>query len=371
MNVVRLPRVVIDANLIVERDWFLAGGAAAALLAASRRGRVRMVVPEVVVLEAVAAHATQERRAAREFRKAIARLHKLRTPLRYEPERHDTEPFMRRTYESWLRERLDQHRVEVASVPEVSEQLVRRAIQRRRPFDAEGKTGFRDALIWETVLAEASEYALTVFATNDGDFGKGDTLHVDLLADLVARNIDEGAIRRVISLGDAVRIALEPASEVIENVREKLADPEWSDPVFRALSESVSRLWTIEDEVSRVSERVLVEDAFAPVAILDEELEDLDLTGCASIVDAYASDEDTVFVVQLRVPAEAAYRIRFTAGSLDYTGYVPEDVDIGPGDYAEVTRVLEVCALFDARYDTRDGTLRDVVLFGVADRAAA
>src|SRR3954454_947193 len=158
MPVRRLPRVVIDANLIIRRDWFLSGGAAEALLAASRRSRILMVVPEVVLLEVVAAHEAHEKKAVREVRKAVAELHKLRAPLGYETQRLEIETFMRRRFEPWLRELLERHRVNVAPIPEISRQLVHRAIQRRRPFDAEGKTGFRDALIWETVLAGAPDH---------------------------------------------------------------------------------------------------------------------------------------------------------------------------------------------------------------------
>lgn len=39
-------RVIIDANLVIERDWHLRGGAAQALLAASKRRHVPVSIPE-------------------------------------------------------------------------------------------------------------------------------------------------------------------------------------------------------------------------------------------------------------------------------------------------------------------------------------
>jgi hypothetical protein len=48
------------------------------------------------------------------------------------------------------------------------------------PFDSEGRTGYQDALIWETVLEHAEHEEDVVLLSNDNDFGPKDGLHENL-----------------------------------------------------------------------------------------------------------------------------------------------------------------------------------------------
>jgi hypothetical protein len=69
-------------------------------------------------------------------------------------------------------------------------QVVARALARRRPFDPRGRGGYRDTLIWESVLELARQggVAHVVLVTrNHKDFAAGDGSgwHADLRADLV------------------------------------------------------------------------------------------------------------------------------------------------------------------------------------------
>jgi predicted nucleic acid-binding protein len=67
--------VVLDSNVIIEKDWHLTSPAALALLEASSRGGVGLVVPEIVVREVTAKH--REREAA-----TLAKLENARSALR-------------------------------------------------------------------------------------------------------------------------------------------------------------------------------------------------------------------------------------------------------------------------------------------------
>jgi len=75
--------------------------------------------------------------------------------------------------------------------PDVSHRdVTARALARRRPFDSLGHEGYRDALIWESVLAFARTLArerVVLVSRNSKDFADaaGD-LHADLRRDVAA-----------------------------------------------------------------------------------------------------------------------------------------------------------------------------------------
>jgi hypothetical protein len=71
-----------------------------------------------------------------------------------------------------IRNRANDAGIEILPIPDVThEKLVDRAIRGQRPFSPDGKEGYRDALIWETVKYHANEFEIA-FITNDTDFGK-------------------------------------------------------------------------------------------------------------------------------------------------------------------------------------------------------
>lgn len=75
--------------------------------------------------------------------------------------------------------------------------IVQRALQRKKPFKADGSTGYRDYLVWLTCLEVARSYSneeIHFITGNTRDFADPndrEKLHPDLLADLVERNIPE------------------------------------------------------------------------------------------------------------------------------------------------------------------------------------
>lgn len=72
--------------------------------------------------------------------------------------------------------------------------LVRRAVLRRRPFNEKG-SGFRDALLWESLLSllDSVNDRVLLLATDKDFVGKDDRLHTDLMADLRGRGHHESS----------------------------------------------------------------------------------------------------------------------------------------------------------------------------------
>lgn len=124
---------------------------------------------------------------------------------------------------------LKRDNVAAAPVPDVAAtEILKRDLARRRPFmEVEVKqklasVGFRDTLIWETVLAVlelADDYEKVLFVTADKGFLSDDSksLHQDLLNDLDERDIDRnrtGSVKNVPNAIAEVKAAVATAALV-------------------------------------------------------------------------------------------------------------------------------------------------------------
>ena len=90
----------------------------------------------------------------------------------------------------------------IAPYPEVShKELVAQAVTRRRPFDSQG-SGYRDALIWHSIIDLLNKYnRKIVFVTDDKDFrDRNRKLHPQLRKDLTDRGHDKSDVILVTSL---------------------------------------------------------------------------------------------------------------------------------------------------------------------------
>ncbi len=110
-------------------------------------------------------------------------------------------------WEAWMRGHLPKLGVQVLPIPELPHAIVlQRDLKRRKPFDEDGK-GYRDTLIWESVLAaaERSSAQVVFVSRNHKDFAqKNGQLHPDLVADLVARGMPEDRVVYANGLKDVV-----------------------------------------------------------------------------------------------------------------------------------------------------------------------
>ncbi len=118
------------------------------------------------------------------------------------------------------------------------EVIVQRALQRKKPFKADGSTGYRDYLVWATCLDVAKRYAnedIHFISTNTRDFAdprdKG-KLHPDLLADLAERNISENRFYYWNSLKSFVDTYAKQKSDIIEANKMLIAEIEKNEIGF-------------------------------------------------------------------------------------------------------------------------------------------
>ncbi|WP_410646524.1 PIN domain-containing protein [Amycolatopsis sp. cmx-4-54] len=173
----QLITVVIDSNAIWN-DWALDRSAWGTLQLFVEHGLLRVCVPEVVVQEVARGYKRETNDLVVGLNTLklwkLNKLLDLNVPSTIKEFKASVEPRID-AYERVLRARLGERQVTIVPVPQVDQQtLLTRALENRKPFDGEGKNGYRDALIWHTVLdvcRGTSGAAKVVFITeNTSDF---------------------------------------------------------------------------------------------------------------------------------------------------------------------------------------------------------
>jgi len=156
-------------------------------LAGARRDDIVLTVPELVVRETVNKHREALTEAYAKVSQGLAALERAGAkPPRMDPIDSDV---LVQVFSEQLERLLDEAGVERLPIPSTGhEPVVERALRRRMPFNAKGH-GYRDALIWETIIAlvRQSETGEVVLLTNNtADFADRSTgvLARDLQDDL-------------------------------------------------------------------------------------------------------------------------------------------------------------------------------------------
>jgi hypothetical protein len=141
-----VPWIVLDATVFGGNDRYLESAAGRLLRDESAAGRMRIAVPEVVLIESEANH----RRAVQAAREKLVAAHEALRDLDT-PQGRDLRPWRLR-YREELEHVLRYAGGEILPIPAVGHlRLLEKAATRRRPFDARG-VGYREALVWESVL---------------------------------------------------------------------------------------------------------------------------------------------------------------------------------------------------------------------------
>ena len=156
--------LVVDTN-VLGVDPPLAGNAMLRLLDASQQEQLRLVVPELVVREAANAWSDAVAEQLRTVERAERRLADLGVRTA-EPTMGPLEA-LRGDKEAEIRAELNRVGATCVALPPCShEEIVERALARRQPFDASGKDGYRDTLLWETAL-ELARTDDVIFVSRD------------------------------------------------------------------------------------------------------------------------------------------------------------------------------------------------------------
>jgi len=202
--------IVLDTNIIF-RNWHLTGPTIDLLRASVQLGHCRLFVPQIVFEEAEA----NFRDRVQQHLRQVGRLRGLITPLDLHvpapPIGHIVE-----VYSARLRQRLGEIGAESPTYTDVPlSDIVQRCNLRRKPFGAKSDKGFKDTLLWETLLRHVvtTEQVTHLITDNHKDFAadhSGSELHSDLVDDLDRRHYSSQSVRLHKDLATFVRQEVVP-----------------------------------------------------------------------------------------------------------------------------------------------------------------
>lgn len=222
-------KIVLDTSIIVQ-DHLLSGHVFKILLENLDRAGHSLFTPEVVLDEAVNRYRKSLVEATAKFERSKEALRRLLISTDTTASEIDVEVAVRE-YELYLRQRLYHDHFTQARTPgypEIShKELVARAHAGKKPF-SEKDTGYKDALIWHTVLWIAEVYGaeperIAFISANASDFGTPDgQLHPDLVADLVDRDFPPHCVLLFRDLKSFVQEHISGQFERLQDLKLKL-----------------------------------------------------------------------------------------------------------------------------------------------------
>lgn len=239
-STLELMHVILDSTALVA-DFNLTSAASRGLLEGCKRGVIRLAIPELVLWEVANKYRERVIKLADDagaVSKAARRLG-FQEPLITLPTGTDAAS----AYEVALRQKLIESRAIILRTPDVSHEiLVRKAIQRDAPFADKG-TGYRDALIWESikdVLRLHPAESVTFVTANRTDFGSNTTsIRQSLLDELSNESISHERLSIVDSPVAAAVATLDRAQRLVGLLEEGLeSDQAFHDRFFEELTES-------------------------------------------------------------------------------------------------------------------------------------
>ncbi|WP_351223048.1 PIN domain-containing protein [Streptomyces sp. NPDC002133] len=261
------PVIVVDTSCFYS-DLSLENEAWKSLLYRCHEQKIILWIPEIVIRETVRHYNRSLGESIRSMRTGLAPLRALRLDVDLLPKHKDLEKSVREKaegFEERLRAKLRTSNARVLPLPHVShDELLTRALMEKKPFrnkgldpEKRGPDGYRDALIWMSVVEASKELnsdnMLVIVTNNHKDFCDRDdeNLSLDLLADLQmphptvkrVKNLQE--LQPLISdssshvtytppppdreIGERIRRAIIGACDELLGARVANPDYEWSD----------------------------------------------------------------------------------------------------------------------------------------------
>lgn len=202
-------KIVLDSNILIP-NYCLSGTHYPLLKKLVAMTQSNLVIPRIVLEEVVnkyKKHLTEKYENHLETYKKINNCFPLGNPLQ-EPLldiENETEK-----YKLFLENELSKFNTEYPDYSEIPhENIVARAIAKRKPFDEKSDKGYRDSLIWETLLKILKNYNNEdiIFVTaNTKDFfnEEKEGLHGDLIKDLSTIGVESDKIKVYSSLKDFI-----------------------------------------------------------------------------------------------------------------------------------------------------------------------
>jgi hypothetical protein len=218
-----------------------------------------------------------------------------------------------------------------APIPDADHgELVARSITGMKPFRSSG-VGYRDALIWLTVLAEAEDDDVVFVSSNTNDFAEDGALHPDLKSEVA---LCPHEVTLLGSIEEFIERYVPQADQALAKVEQLLADPTYE----AVLNREITGLLGDEDKWPYHSSVTLVPGK--PAGVLAEgpfmtSVDSVNLLGKA-VSDAVEFDpDDGIAVLTLMVKAELMLDLLFDKSDAHWLIESDADISFYDFDYNE------------------------------------
>jgi hypothetical protein len=362
--------VVLDTNVLLAN---LRGARPSndltLVLADARARRFTLVVPHLVLEETVNKRREMAQDAERKLRKAQSDLASVGVSMDLPPIDLDR---VVTDFRQQLLDVLAASKVEVRGLPSVGHgDIVRRALERRKPFAPSG-AGYRDALIWETVLeaTSATDEIVVLVTNNSKDFAEnkeGTQLATDLVEDL-EKIASAGEVRIVPDLGAFKDEFVAAETIAADELNERLNS---DSPLRRRLFNGVARQLSSHVFDRRdISGRERDWDLDLPRDTIDADIESAivsdvgDLHG-VWVTSAQVSEDDVLIQLEAEVDAEIEIEVYVVTEGAPFDPDEPWHRERHHQTrYAHPSKTLLIGA--EATYRPVDESLEDVHVFHVS-----
>lgn len=213
--------IAIDSNAIFH-DFHLTNPSSQLLLKFARETRTRLLIPQIVLDETL-------NNFGREINLASDSINKL---LRDDSPRIDIKEEITRFKSKLEAKLLKGLNAEILNIPDIAHNvLIKRAMMRKRPFNQQG-SGYRDALIWFSLLEFLKKSKETAFfVTNDIKAfwnDKRDALHPDLIEDLTLAGLQKESVSIFASVEDLNAKVIKPKLAAFDELRTVITKDQFS-----------------------------------------------------------------------------------------------------------------------------------------------
>jgi hypothetical protein len=234
--------IILDTQVLVS-DFAMQGADFKTLLSGLERVGMELYMPRVVFDETV-------NKYEEKFEKLLDRAHRLGVNslesisgnmlVSSEEARND--------YQAYLSARMRDVNTQYIDYPNVEHSvLMERALARKKPFRNSDTGGYRDTLIWMSIMELASDNKTVAFISgNIGDFADTNKkyLHPDLLEDIRQQGDDFGDITFFPNLNDFIEQHIKPTLEYLDEITQKIENDTYeefrlSDLLFHQLYDDI------------------------------------------------------------------------------------------------------------------------------------
>lgn len=180
-------KIILDSSILIK-DFRQIKGITVLLLENLKSLNYSLVIPEVVIEETINKYKEALAEHSGKVQGSIKAIKILRNAFwddSYKP--HDILKLVTE-YRNFLENHFKQYSATILPIPQVPHnQLLSRDLNRKKPFSESGK-GYRDALIWYSILdyAKSNKGEIVFISSNTNDFSNAEKVdwHADLLKDI-------------------------------------------------------------------------------------------------------------------------------------------------------------------------------------------